>query len=260
MIDVSVITINYNNREGLRKTIQSFIAQNVNSCCEYIVVDGGSDDGSQVVIDQFTEHINKKLIEPDTGIFNAMNKGVKLAKGKYCYFLNSGDIFESESTLQEVLKENHFGASPILSGEVSATRLGTRLGVADPHPWIVHQSAFVKTELLVQYPFDEELKIFGDLDLWTRLRADGKYEPDYIDVNICTMEMDGVGSHPKYIFQRLRDKIRFTRKHGGYMNFSVSAFIAIVGYCYYRIRGEINYFRYYNSYITKLKSYLIGKK
>lgn len=260
MFDISVITINFNNRDGLRKTIQSFIAQNVSSFCEYIVVDGGSSDGSKIVIDHFSDHINSKLIEADTGIFNAMNKGVKLAKGKYCYFLNSGDIFESESTLEAVLKGNYFGVSSILSGEVLATRLGTRLGVADPHPWIVHQSAFVKTELLVQYPFDEELKIFGDLDFWTRLQADGKYEPDYIDVKICTMEMDGVGSNPKYIFQRLRDKIRFTRKHGGYMNFAVSAFIAIVGYFYYRIRGEINYFRYYNSYITKLKSFLLGKK
>lgn len=87
---LSIITINYNNREGLRKTIESVVAQTTREF-EYIVIDGGSTDGSVDVIKEFSDYIDYWVSEPDKGIYNAMNKGVKVAHGDYCQFLNSGD-------------------------------------------------------------------------------------------------------------------------------------------------------------------------
>ncbi len=87
---LSIITINKNNAYGLRKTIQSVINQTYSNI-EYIIIDGASTDGSIDVIKKFEDKIDWWASEPDTGIYNAMNKGIKIATGDYCQFLNSGD-------------------------------------------------------------------------------------------------------------------------------------------------------------------------
>ena len=98
----SIITINYNNREGLRKTIESVVGQTCRDF-EYIVIDGGSTDGSREVIDEYADRIDYWVSEPDKGIYNAMNKGIKVAHGNYLNFMNSGDCFYNESVLNDVL-------------------------------------------------------------------------------------------------------------------------------------------------------------
>lgn len=85
---ISVITINYNNSTGLRKTIQSVIAQTYNNI-EYIVIDGGSTDGSKSIIEEYEKDIDFWVSEPDGGIYPAMNKGTSHAHGDYCIYMNS---------------------------------------------------------------------------------------------------------------------------------------------------------------------------
>lgn len=102
---ISVITINYNNSTGLRKTIQSVIAQTYNNI-EYIVIDGGSTDGSKSVIEEYEKDIDFWVSEPDGGIYPAMNKGTSHAHGDYCIYMNSGDIFYSKDVLQKVVDSN----------------------------------------------------------------------------------------------------------------------------------------------------------
>jgi len=84
-MQLSIITINLNNASGLEKTIQSVISQ-TNKDFEYIVIDGASTDGSVEVIKKYSSGINYWVSEPDTGIYNAMNKGIRKAQGDYCYF------------------------------------------------------------------------------------------------------------------------------------------------------------------------------
>ena len=88
----SIITINYNNEEGLRHTIESIVCQTYTDF-EFIIIDGGSTDGSVDVIKEYAEHIAYWVSEKDNGRYNAMNKGVCQAKGDYCIFMNSGDCF-----------------------------------------------------------------------------------------------------------------------------------------------------------------------
>jgi glycosyltransferase involved in cell wall biosynthesis len=111
----SIITVNKNNAEGLKKTINSVIKQTFQSY-EFIIIDGISDDGSIEVIKQHEDKISFWVSEQDTGIYNAMNKGILKAKGEYCLFLNSGDYLYNHKVLGEIfeLKYNE----DIISGDV----------------------------------------------------------------------------------------------------------------------------------------------
>jgi glycosyltransferase involved in cell wall biosynthesis len=103
-MQLSIITINKNNASGLEKTIQSVVSQTFKDF-EYIVIDGNSTDESVEIIKKYSSGINYWVSEPDTGIYNAMNKGIRKAKGEYCLFLNSGDWLISPVTLQDVFNE-----------------------------------------------------------------------------------------------------------------------------------------------------------
>lgn len=99
---LSIITINYNNSAGLKKTIESVANQSV-APYQYIVVDGASNDGSVDVMNAFADLPFITLMsEPDSGIYNAMNKGIALAHGDYCLFLNSGDILYDDKVIERL--------------------------------------------------------------------------------------------------------------------------------------------------------------
>ena len=94
-LKLSIITINYNNNNGLQKTVNSVLSQTYDNY-EYIVIDGGSDDGSKAFIESQASHMDYVVSEPDNGIYDAMNKGIKKAKGDYCLFLNSWAVLVSD--------------------------------------------------------------------------------------------------------------------------------------------------------------------
>lgn len=97
-MQLSIITVNYNNLEGLKKTFESVFIQEEKKF-EFIIIDGGSTDGSRDFIESNQTKLNYWLSERDGGIYNAMNKGIKVAKGKYLLFLNSGDELYSKNVL-----------------------------------------------------------------------------------------------------------------------------------------------------------------
>ena len=91
-VKITVITVNFNNLNGLKRTIPSVLSQTYNQY-EYIIVDGGSTDGSKEYIEQYSPLIDEWVSEPDKGVYNAMNKAIKMAHGEFCIFMNSGDHF-----------------------------------------------------------------------------------------------------------------------------------------------------------------------
>ena len=97
---LSIITINYNNCAGLKKTIDSVVAQTYRDF-EWIVIDGGSTDGSRALIEQNASHLSYWVSEPDHGVYHAMNKGLDAAQGEYLLFLNSGDWLVAADTLEK---------------------------------------------------------------------------------------------------------------------------------------------------------------
>ena len=102
----SIITINYNNKDGLEKTILSVLGQTCHDY-EYIIIDGGSTDGSVDVIKKYANRIDYWVSEPDSGRYPAMNKGINQAKGDYLNFMNSGDTFYSSTVLVDIAKMNY---------------------------------------------------------------------------------------------------------------------------------------------------------
>lgn len=157
----SIITINYNHKEGLKRTIESVVSQ-TNCDFEYIIIDGGSTDGSVDVIMEFDRHITYWVSEKDNGVYHAMNKGVDQAHGDYCIFMNSGDRFHSSHALESVKEYQE----DIVCGQVSTFPSGHHkptitlvdlLRISLPH-----QAMFIKRELLMRHPYDENYKILSD--------------------------------------------------------------------------------------------------
>jgi glycosyltransferase involved in cell wall biosynthesis len=167
---LSIITINLNNAEGLKKTIESVVTQTFNDY-EYIVIDGSSTDGSVDIIKQYADKITYWVSEPDKGIYNAMNKGILKAKGEYCQFLNSGDTLVNNNILKKVFDEKL--QEDIIYGNVfSLSKNGDKSIANAPDKWtlitflnetIAHQAAFIRRQLFSEISlYDETLNIISD--------------------------------------------------------------------------------------------------
>src|ERR1035437_595442 len=102
---LSIITVNLSNATGLRKTIESVISQTFTDY-EYLIIDGGSTDGSLDIIKEFADRMSYWVSEPDGGIYNAMNKGIAWATGDWIIFMNSGDVFRNIEVLENVFNRN----------------------------------------------------------------------------------------------------------------------------------------------------------
>ena len=166
----SIITVNFNNKNGLRKTIESVIHQTCQDF-EYIVIDGGSTDGSTDVLKEYDAHINYWVSEPDGGIYQGMNKGIKKAQGEYLNFMNSGDCFYDDKRL-ELVCNTHFDADIIVGSDYyynSDTRqdftsnLPPRLSMYSLYKGsFPHQSSFFRRELFNNCLYDENLRMVSD--------------------------------------------------------------------------------------------------
>lgn len=212
----SIITVNKNNLDGLKTTLESVFNQRGDVKFEIIVIDANSNDGTKYYLETIKDNRLTWISENDDGIFDGMNKGINISKGNYIYFLNSGDKFSSNIVLSEVNK--HISNQDIVSGHVRTYLNGNLLGRANVEPWIVHQSAFINRRLHKKYFYDKSFRIFGDLDLWTRLKLHNKFNPHFVDIDIADMEMDGVGTNPKFLYLRKKDKIRYNLKHKRYFS------------------------------------------
>lgn len=177
MTKLSIITINRNNAEGLRKTIESVVSQTYIDF-EYIIIDGASTDESVDVIKEYADKITFWVSEPDKGIYNAMNKGIMKAKGEYLLFLNSGDWLVDKDVIHSILDENH---EDILVGNVyfvyknemlannyigiySNDHAETNISSLDLIFGVLpHNACFFKKKLFDLYGlYDESLKIVSD--------------------------------------------------------------------------------------------------
>ena len=209
MKKLSIITINYNNRDGLIKTILSVVNQTYKEF-EYLIIDGGSSDGSVEVIMEHADRINYWLSEPDNGIYNAMNKAIDVANGEYCIFMNSGDIFYSDDTLLNVAVEldgtdfvygNTINSDGNIQYYFKNITLKTLYFTA-----LAHQSTFIKTELLKRYHYDESLRIVSDWKfcLQTLILDNSSYKG--IDIIISVFDISGLSysNRDKLLSERKR--------------------------------------------------------
>jgi glycosyltransferase involved in cell wall biosynthesis len=166
---ISIITINFNNRGGLEKTMASVFRQGYTDF-EYIIIDGGSSDGSVELIAKSSNKLAYWISEQDNGVYHAMNKGIRQSKGEYLFFLNSGDEFASDDVLEN-LTHNKFDED-IVYGDLLLDANGKTSIVTYPKKltfryWldatICHQVVFIKrTCFEIVGLYDERLKIMSD--------------------------------------------------------------------------------------------------
>jgi glycosyltransferase involved in cell wall biosynthesis len=139
---LSIITVCYNDKKGLTRTIESVKRQTFKDY-EYIIIDGGSTDGSYDVIQENLDHIDYWVSEKDNGIYNAMNKGVAVAKGEYCFMLNSDDILASPNTLEKIF--HHNPSADIVYGNLAIMKKG-RLKKVNKYPSRLNAYSFYRTQ------------------------------------------------------------------------------------------------------------------
>jgi len=201
----SIITINYNNKAGLEKTIQSVVGQTYRDF-EYIIIDGGSNDGSVEVIKQYSEKITKWISEKDTGIYNAMNKGISLAKGEYCLFLNSGDYLYKANVLESVFKKSYqediiYGDMIIeqVNGKRTLGKMPEKLSFEHMiQDTLWHPVAFIKRDLFAVYGlYREDLKIVSDYDFLLKAIVVNKVSTRHIAMPFSVFLIDGMSSKPE---------------------------------------------------------------
>ena len=203
----SVVTINYNNKDGLRRTIKSVISQTY-ADFEYIIIDGGSTDGSVDVIKEYTEHITYWVSEPDKGIYNAMNKGTSHATGDYIIFMNSGDCFHSSDVLSSVTNyQEDIICGKILRGnsiKPSGHQKDTITLIDLIRDTLPHQAMFIKREVMTKYPYDEKYKIYSDWKFCVEAIIVGNCSFRNIDIIVANYDISGVSASNNH--QRLIDK------------------------------------------------------
>jgi len=204
MPELSIITVNYNNREGLRRTVLSVIGQTFSNF-EFIIVDGGSTDGSVDVIRSNQQRVDHWVSEKDGGIYNAQNKGIKAAKGKYLLFLNSGDFLCSKETLSEVFRKEHsedivYGDMRINWGNNSISVGKSPASISLEHmvnDTLWHPVSFIKRSLFEDFGmYDETYRLVADYEFFFRTIIHHKVTTRHIDVIVAEFDTGGVSSSP----------------------------------------------------------------
>lgn len=214
---ISVVTVCFNSQKTINRTIKSVAEQN-NCNFEYIIVDGASSDGTIDIINSWQNKIPLVLIsEPDKGIYDAMNKGVKLAKGDWILFLNSDDCFYSKDSLSQIeleLKDNVdivYGATEFAYDGFSVIRVPRPL----PSFWkkmpFNHQSSLSRRNLLLQHPFDLKYRLAADYEFFLYAYKNG-YSFREIDKIISVFYSGGVST--KYQYQAIKEYSHILKKYG----------------------------------------------
>ena len=193
---ISIITINFNNRTGLEKTVASVVKQSIPPY-EFIVIDGDSSDGSKEVLERYKTHFSYWVSEPDKGIYNAMNKGIDHASGDWCIFLNSGDSFCNNSVLQNIMETNAsadiiVGNAILLSEPPFCQKAPTVITMDFMYQHaICHQSTLIKTSLMKKYKYDETYRIVSDRKFFIQTLILDNVSYQSIDVDIADYDVNG---------------------------------------------------------------------
>lgn len=191
---ITIITVVYNAVATIEQTIQSVIGQTYPNI-EYIVIDGASTDGTIDIIKKYQDKITLWVSEPDNGIYDAMNKGLKRAKGDFVYFLGGDDLLYSNSVLNNIsnrlIDKNkiYYGnvifktRNIIYDGKFSSLKIATRN--------ISHQSIFYPRGIFDGYCFDTKYKIFADYELNLKLYGNSSYSFVYIPITVALFNDEG---------------------------------------------------------------------
>lgn len=219
---LSIITINYNNAPGLDLTMKSVFSQSFQNY-EYIIIDGGSTDGSTEVIKKYlsipdnAEKVAYWVSEKDKGIYNAMNKGISKASGNFLYFLNSGDYLINENILERLTNECDFTRTNTVYYGHTENRIDDKVvGISDSPDFmtldhlyrttISHQSSFISKDVFIDHLYSEEYKLVSDWKHFFEAFLNGT-SFIHTPAIIAVYDLTGISSNNMDICGRERTKI-----------------------------------------------------
>ncbi len=221
MITLSIITVNFNNVLGLQTTFDSVFKQ-TDTNFEYIVIDGNSTDGGKELIEKYKTKINYWVSETDNGIYDAMNKGILAAKGKYLIFMNSGDSFYHDNVIKNFSKiqNNNFG---IIYGNVCLIENDTEkifeqnyelnLDYFFKHT-LNHQSAFIKKQLFDNYGlYETKYKISSDYDFFLKIFVNLPSTFFHYNDTVSVFGLDGISQNPSNWTSVINERLAIQQQH-----------------------------------------------
>lgn len=211
---INVITINLNNKDGLKQTIESVVNQTYFDKINYIIIDGCSTDGSVDVIKEYQDKFYYWVSEQDNGIFNAMNKGIDAAPNEgYCLFLNSGDYLSDNTIIEKVY--NELDKDIVYGNEYMVKKDNSRFTSTYPdildegffkRTALPHQSTFIKTELMKKHKYSEEYEIIGDWKFLREMIMVYKVSYKHIKKNISVFYLNGISTNNGQKFNEEKNK------------------------------------------------------
>lgn len=258
---ISIITVVYNSEEFLEKTIQSILSQTYSNI-EYIIIDGGSTDGTIDIIKKYEDKISSWVSEQDQGLYDAMNKGAKVANGDFINFINAGDILLTEHVLEDTIEhmnsldDMYYTRASIVSDTVSWVY--PPYDVKDYNKWLKlnlpnHQTIFFPRKFYTTFFYDLRLRIGADDDY--KLFALENCNVQFIDILLVEFVRDGLSSNHKsfsLFIQRLKESYIRNFKHKRYIRFFIDPFKLLLMFLIYALFGETAFLRFIK-FIVRLK-------
>lgn len=219
---ISIVTINYNNCNGLKKTMASVLEQSYSNI-EYIIIDGASTDGSKAHIESCQQDLTFWVSEADKGVYHAMNKGVRASKGDYLLFLNSGDFLFNPSVLKDV--SSHLDSEQdIYYGDIILCRSKESMKlIKSPNKLsfqffyegtLPHQASFIKRTLFKDiFLYNEDLAIVSDWEFFICAINKFNCSYHYLDVTISIYNAIGISSNKENRMIKMRERQECLVKH-----------------------------------------------
>ena len=226
MPKLSIITINYNDCIGLEKTIQSVISQSFKDF-EFIVIDGGSTDGSVDEIKKYSDKIKFWVSEIDNGIYNAQNKGLKNASGEYCLFLNSGDYLVNDSVLKKVFSFNFtedilFGDMKVdwNNGKITLEQMPEKISLSHMYrDTIWHPVSFIKRAVFEKIGnYNEAYTMVADYEFFFRAIIVNKISSKHLPFPISVFIFNGLSSNAE---NKATERAERSKVHATYLSDAV---------------------------------------
>lgn len=221
----SVITVCYNAEATLEDTIQSVISQTYHHV-EYIIVDGASKDRTMDIVNRYRDRIAVVVSEPDKGLYDAMNKGIRLATGDYLCFLNAGDSFHEDDTLQQMVHSIHtlqlpdvlYGETELVDHEGHFLRM-RRLQAPEHLTWksfrqgmlVCHQAFFPRRDLVM--PYDLRYRFSADFDWCIKIMKKSKVLHN-THLTLIDYLAEGMTTHNHQA--SLKERFRIMARHYGW--------------------------------------------
>lgn len=204
---ISVITVCFNAASNIGTTIQSVINQSYSNL-EYIIIDGGSTDGTVDIIKKYKANIKYFISEPDHGIFDAMNKSLEIATGDWVNFMNAGDVYANSHVIENVFKQNIeentgiiFGSTLTFKGKMKMTPF-IYVNSRYKNMGICHQSMFVRMDLAKKFRFDLNFKLTADYNMAMKIYQAG-YKLVEKQFPIAIFDLNGYSS--KHAIQQMKE-------------------------------------------------------